>query len=57
MESNDRPEIPDRGETSNIPGLPSRAERETDRQTETERQRQRDRERQRKTEGERERYV
>ena len=23
MESNDSPEIPDRGETSNIPGLPS----------------------------------
>ena len=25
MESNDSPEIPDRGETSDIPGLPSRA--------------------------------
>ena len=24
MESNDSPEIPDRGETSDIPGLPSR---------------------------------
>ena len=23
MESNDSPEIPDRGETSNVPGLPS----------------------------------
>ena len=26
MESNDSPEIPDRGETSDIPGLPSGAE-------------------------------
>ena len=29
MESNDSPEIPDRGETSDIPGLPSGEERET----------------------------
>ena len=27
MESNDSPEIPDRGETSDIPGLPSGEER------------------------------
>ena len=27
MESNDSPEIPDRGETSDIPGLPSGAEK------------------------------
>ena len=31
MESNDSPEIPDRGETSDIPGLPSGASLETDR--------------------------
>ena len=31
MESNDSPEIPDRGETSDIPGLPSGAEAETTR--------------------------
>ena len=35
MESNDSPEIPDMGETSDIPGLPSR-ERERERETETE---------------------
>ena len=29
MESNDSPEIPDRGETSDIPGLPSGAEDKT----------------------------
>ena len=29
MESNDSPEIPDRGETSDIPGLPSQATMET----------------------------
>ncbi len=28
MESNDSPEIPDRGETSDIPGIPSGGERE-----------------------------
>ena len=28
MKSNDSPEIPDRGETSDIPGLPSGEERE-----------------------------
>ena len=31
MESNDSPEIPDRGETSDIPGLPSGEERERER--------------------------
>ena len=30
MESNDSPEIPDRGETSDIPGIPSGADSETD---------------------------
>ena len=34
MESNDSPEIPDRGETSDIPGLPSGAETERDRERE-----------------------
>ena len=29
MESNDSPEIPDRGETSDIPGLPSGAKTES----------------------------
>ena len=38
MESNDSPEIPDRGETSDIPDLPSGG---TDRETETERKRER----------------
>ena len=33
VESNDSPEIPDRGETSNIPGLPS--EGQTERQTQS----------------------
>ena len=47
MESNDSPEIPDRGETSDIPGLLSRWERE--------RERDRDRDRERKTETERDR--
>ena len=38
MESIDSPEIPDRGETSDIPGLPFRRERvrETERERETE---------------------
>ena len=34
MESNDSPEIPDRGETSDIPGLPSGGEREREREDE-----------------------
>ncbi|WP_295437571.1 hypothetical protein [Thiolapillus sp.] len=34
MESNDSPEIPDRGETSDIPGLPSGGERERERERE-----------------------
>ena len=40
MESNDSPEIPDRGETSDIPGLPSGggSDTETDRNTERERE-------------------
>ena len=33
VESNDSPEIPDRGETSDIPGLPSGEEEETIRRT------------------------
>ena len=32
VESNDSPEIPDRGETSDIPGLPSGGERERERE-------------------------
>ena len=32
VESNDSPEIPDRGETSDIPGLPSGGEREKERE-------------------------
>ena len=38
MESNDSPEIPDRGETSDIPGLLSRWERERGRGRERERE-------------------
>ena len=37
MESNDSPEIPDRGETSDIPGLPS-GEREREGEGERERE-------------------
>ena len=36
MESNDSPEIPDRGETSDIPGLPSGARQEKKSTTKTE---------------------
>ena len=37
MESNDRPEIPDGGETSDIPGLDRERERQRERETERER--------------------
>ena len=37
MESNDSPEIPDSGETSDIPGLPSGGERERSEREKTER--------------------
>ena len=39
VESNDSPEIPDRGETSDIPGLPSGEERERERERERETER------------------
>ena len=37
MESNDSPEIPDRGETSDIPGLPSGGKNDTKKERKKER--------------------